>query len=108
MQQTRCKLDGGLNNELLLIPTEAASHDNPGRGSKILTRAGLGTAMGGLMRPLWIPAAASWEIEADGNLVRVMLLGEKLIAFRDTSEHVGIIDHRCPHSYASLFFGRNE
>ena len=75
--------------------------------SKILTRTGPGTAMGDLMRQYWIPAAASSEIEANGDPLRLMLLGEKLIAFRDTSGRVGIMDHRCPHRCASLFFGRN-
>ena len=37
-----------------------------------------------------------------------MLLGEKLIAFRDTAGRVGVMDHRCPHRCASLFLGRNE
>ena len=37
-----------------------------------------------------------------------MLLGEKLIAFRDSDGRVGVMDHRCPHRCASLFFGRNE
>ena len=37
-----------------------------------------------------------------------MLLGEHLIAFRDTSGRVGVMDHRCPHRCASLFLGRNE
>ena len=37
-----------------------------------------------------------------------MLLGEKLIAFRDTPGRVGVMDHRCPHRCASLFYGRNE
>ena len=37
-----------------------------------------------------------------------MLLGEQLIAFRDTDGRVGIMEHRCPHRGASLFFGRNE
>jgi phthalate 4,5-dioxygenase oxygenase subunit len=36
------------------------------------------------------------------------LLGENLIAFRDSSGRVGVMDHRCPHRGASLFFGRNE
>jgi phenylpropionate dioxygenase-like ring-hydroxylating dioxygenase large terminal subunit len=40
--------------------------------------------------------------------MRLMLLGEKLVAFRDTEGRVGIFDHRCPHRCASLFFGRNE
>jgi phthalate 4,5-dioxygenase oxygenase subunit len=40
--------------------------------------------------------------------VRIKLLGEELIAFRDTHGKVGVMDHRCPHRCASLFFGRNE
>jgi phthalate 4,5-dioxygenase len=75
---------------------------------EILTRVGPGTPMGGLMREYWIPAAMSSEVAADGPPLRLMLLGEKLIAFRDSSGRVGIFDHRCPHRCASLFFGRNE
>jgi phenylpropionate dioxygenase-like ring-hydroxylating dioxygenase large terminal subunit len=37
-----------------------------------------------------------------------MLLGEKLIAFRDTAGKIGLLEHACPHRGASLFFGRNE
>ena len=73
-----------------------------------LMRTGPGTPMGELMRQYWIPAALSSELKADGAPVRMMLLGEKLIAFRDSSGRVGIMDHRCPHRCASLFFGRNE
>ena len=73
-----------------------------------LMRTGPGTAMGELMRQYWIPAARSTELEADGAPVRILLLGEKLIAFRDTSGRVGVMDHRCPHRCASLFLGRNE
>ena len=40
--------------------------------------------------------------------MRVRLLGENLIAFRDTSGEVGLIQNACPHRGASLFFGRNE
>jgi len=76
--------------------------------SEILTRTGPGTPMGELMRQYWIPAALSSELRADGAPVRLMLLGEKLIAFRDSAGRVGIMDHRCPHRCASLFFGRNE
>ncbi len=73
-----------------------------------LTRVGAGTATGEMMRQYWIPAAMSSELEADGPPLRLLLLGEKLIAFRDSSGRVGIMDHRCPHRCASLFFGRNE
>jgi phthalate 4,5-dioxygenase len=73
-----------------------------------LTRVGSGTPMGELMRCYWIPAALSSELMRDGAPVRLMLLGEKLIAFRDSAGRVGVIDHRCPHRCASLFLGRNE
>ena len=36
------------------------------------------------------------------------LLGEDLIAYRDTSGKVGLLAERCAHRGASLFFGRNE
>ncbi len=73
-----------------------------------ITRTGPGTPMGELMRQYWIPAALSSELKADAPPVRILLLGEKLIAFRELSGKVGIMDHRCPHRCASLFYGRNE
>ena len=73
-----------------------------------LTQVGAGTVMGELMRQYWIPAAQSSELVRDGAPVRLMLLGEKLIAFRDSAGRVGVMDHRCPHRCASLFLGRNE
>jgi phenylpropionate dioxygenase-like ring-hydroxylating dioxygenase large terminal subunit len=76
--------------------------------SEELTRVGPGTAMGQLMREYWLPAAKSSEVTAQGDPLRLMLLGEKLIAFRDETGRVGVMDHRCPHRCASLFFGRNE
>ena len=73
-----------------------------------LTRVGPGTVMGEMMRQYWIPAAASFELKVDGDPMRLMLLGESLIAFRDSSGRVGVLDHQCPHRCASLFLGRNE
>lgn len=73
-----------------------------------LTRVGPGTVMGEFMRQYWMPAAIASEVKADGDPLRLMLLGEKLIAFRDSSGKVGIMDHRCPHRGVSLFLGRNE
>ncbi|HUB94767.1 MAG TPA: Rieske 2Fe-2S domain-containing protein [Stellaceae bacterium] len=75
---------------------------------ELITRTGPGTPMGELMRQYWIPAALSSELVADGPPVRIMLLGEKMIAFRDSAGRVGVMDHRCPHRCASLFYGRNE
>ncbi|HEY1722153.1 MAG TPA: Rieske 2Fe-2S domain-containing protein [Magnetospirillaceae bacterium] len=76
--------------------------------NETLTRVGPGTPMGELMRQYWLPACKSSELVADGTPLRLMLLGEKLIGFRDSSGRVGIMDHRCPHRCVSLFFGRNE
>jgi phthalate 4,5-dioxygenase len=76
--------------------------------NELLTRTGPGTPMGRFMREHWIPACLSTEIASDGAPLRLMLLGEQLIAFRDSSGRIGVFDHRCPHRCASLFFGRNE
>ena len=77
--------------------------------NELLTRVGAGTPMGSLMRRYWIPAAYSHQIaEPDCPPVRVRLLGEDLVAFRDTDGRVGLLDQSCPHRTASLFFGRNE
>jgi phthalate 4,5-dioxygenase len=78
------------------------------RDNDTLTQVGPGTPMGVLMRRYWIPAALSTELQAGGDPMRLMLLGEQLIAFRTTDGKVGVMDHRCPHRCASLFFGRNE
>ena len=78
------------------------------RESEILTRVGPGTPMGNMLRHYWLPAAKSSELVADGEPMRLKLLGEELIAFRDSTGRIGVIDHRCPHRCASLFFGRNE
>jgi phenylpropionate dioxygenase-like ring-hydroxylating dioxygenase large terminal subunit len=65
--------------------------------------------MGNLFREYWLPAMMSSELpEPDSDPVRVMLLGEPLIGFRDSSGRVGLIEENCPHRGASLFFGRNE
>ena len=77
--------------------------------NELLTRVGRGTPMGELMRRYWIPAVFSRQIaERNSPPVRVRLLGERLVAFRDTQGRVGLLDERCPHRTASLFFGRNE
>jgi len=75
----------------------------------LLTRVGPGMPMGTLMRQYWVPALLSSELpEPDSPPLRVLLLGEKLIAFRGTDGRVGLLEHACPHRGASLFFGRNE
>ena len=75
----------------------------------LLTRTGPGTPMGTLFRRYWIPALRADELpEPDCPPVRVTLLSEKLVAFRDSSGRIGIMDEFCAHRGVSLWFGRNE
>ena len=77
--------------------------------NEFLTRTGPGTPMGELFRRYWIPALLDSELpERDGPPARVKLLGEKLVAFRDTEGRIGMIDEFCAHRGVSLWFGRNE
>ena len=77
--------------------------------NETLTRTDAGTPMGALFRRYWLPALASDELpERDGAPLRLPLLGERLVAFRDSAGHVGIVEEACPHRLASLYFGRCE
>jgi phthalate 4,5-dioxygenase len=77
--------------------------------NELVTRVGPGTPMGDAMRRYWMPALLSQELpQPDSDPVRVRVLGEDLIAFRDTNGRVGLLANNCPHRGASLFFGRNE
>ena len=74
-----------------------------------LTQIGPGTPAGDLFRRYWQPAALASELpEKDGAPLRVRLLGEDLIAYRDSTGAVGLVDAHCPHRRAPMFFGRNE
>jgi len=75
----------------------------------LLTQVGPGTPMGTLLRRFWLPALLEREVaEPDGPPVRLRLLGEDLVAFKDTNGRIGILDAYCPHRMAHLYFGRNE
>jgi phthalate 4,5-dioxygenase oxygenase subunit len=77
--------------------------------NELVTHVGQGTPMGKTMRRYWIPACMTSEIaEPDCPPVRVRLLGEDLVAFRDSDGRIGLIEEFCPHRRVSLFFGRNE
>jgi phenylpropionate dioxygenase-like ring-hydroxylating dioxygenase large terminal subunit len=77
--------------------------------NEYVTRVGPGTPMGALMRQYWVPAMLSSELpRPDCPPVRVLLLGERLIGFRDTNGKVGLLGNHCPHRGASLFYARND
>ena len=65
--------------------------------------------MGELFRRYWLPALLAAELPGpDCPPVRVKLLSERLIAFRDTDNRLGLMDEFCAHRGVSLWFGRNE
>jgi phthalate 4,5-dioxygenase len=75
----------------------------------LLTQTGPDTPMGKLFRSYWIPALLAEELpENECPPVRVKLLSERLLAFRDTNGRYGLIDEFCAHRGVSLWFGRNE
>lgn len=75
----------------------------------LLTQTGPETPMGHLFRCYWIPALLASELpEPDCPPVRVQLLSERLIAFRDSENRIGLLDEFCAHRRVSLWFGRNE
>jgi phenylpropionate dioxygenase-like ring-hydroxylating dioxygenase large terminal subunit len=77
--------------------------------NELLTRVGPSTPLGGYMRRFWIPAMLEEELPGpDCDPVRLRLLGEDLVAFRDTNGRVGVLDAYCPHRLAHLYYGRNE
>jgi phthalate 4,5-dioxygenase len=77
--------------------------------NELITRVGPGAPMGKTIRRYWMPALLAWELpEPDCPPVRVRLLGEDLVAFRDTEGRIGLLEEYCPHRRVSLFLGRNE
>ena len=75
----------------------------------LLTQTGPGTPMGDMFRRYWLPVLLSSELpENDCPPVRVQILSERLIAFRDSDGQLGLIDEFCAHRGISLWFGRNE
>ena len=77
--------------------------------NELLTRTGPNTGMGRMFRSYWLPALLEEELPGnDCPPVRVELLGERLLALRDTSGRMGLIEEFCAHRRASLWFGRNE
>ena len=75
----------------------------------ILTETGPDAPMGAVFRRYWMPALLSRELPTpDCPPLRVKLLGEDFVAFRDSAGRVGIVAPGCPHRGANLFFGRVE
>ena len=71
----------------------------------LLTQTDAGTPMGDYFRRYWLPAMLSTELPVpDGEPVRVRLLGEDLIAFRNSNGRVGLLDEFCAHRRGSFVY----
>ncbi|MDA1036101.1 MAG: Rieske 2Fe-2S domain-containing protein, partial [Chloroflexi bacterium] len=70
--------------------------------NELLTHVGPGTPMGELMRQYWLPFLLSPELERNGDVLRIRLLGEDLVTFRDSNGHVGVVAANCPHRGADM------
>jgi phthalate 4,5-dioxygenase len=77
--------------------------------NELLVRTGPDTPMGQYLRRFWTPVLLASELPGpDCPPVRVRVMGERLIAFRDSEGQIGLLDEFCPHRRASLYWGRNE
>jgi nitrite reductase/ring-hydroxylating ferredoxin subunit len=73
-----------------------------------LRSTGPGTPMGRLFRRFWHPVLLSSDLpRPDGDPVRVTILWEDLVAFRDSSGRVGLLNNACPHRNMPLSDGLN-
>ncbi len=64
--------------------------------NELVTKTGPGTPMGDVLRRYWIPAFLARELpEPDCPPVRVQLLGERLVGFRDSQGRIGLVDEFC-------------
>jgi phthalate 4,5-dioxygenase len=64
--------------------------------------------MGNVIRSYWLPILLSRELEVDGKALRLRIMGEDLVTFRDSAGKVGVLDELCAHRGASLYYARNE
>lgn len=77
--------------------------------NELLVRVGPQTGMGQLLRRFWMPVMLAEElVEKGGTPVRVDVLGERFVAFRDSAGRIGLLDAYCTHRRANLYWGRNE
>lgn len=74
-----------------------------------LCQVGPGTPVGEALRRYWVPAFLLGDLpEDDCPPIRVRVLGEDFVAFRDSSGRLGFLDESCCHRNASLVYGRVE
>jgi phthalate 4,5-dioxygenase oxygenase subunit len=76
--------------------------------NNLLTQTAPGTPCGELMRRYWQPIALSEELPPGGAPLRVKVLGEELVLFRDDHGQPGLLGMHCSHRGTDLSYGRIE
>ena len=76
--------------------------------NETLTRIGPGTPAGELLRRYWHPISVVSELTEENPTKLIRIFGETLVLFRDKSGRIGLIEDRCAHRGASMFYGRVE
>jgi nitrite reductase/ring-hydroxylating ferredoxin subunit len=87
----------------LTTPFSAYHHRDWPTADEELTRVGQGTPCGEYLRRFWQPVVLGEELSDLPRRLRI--LGEDLVAFRDKSGAVGLLELYCPHRGTSLEFG---
>ena len=76
--------------------------------NNLLTRIGPQTPGGELLRRYWQPVALAEELPEEGAPVKVKILGEELVLFRDNIDRLGLLGLHCSHRGTDLSYGRLE
>jgi phthalate 4,5-dioxygenase oxygenase subunit len=76
--------------------------------NQLLTQSGPNTPCGEMMRRYWQPVALAEELPAGGAPVKVKILAEELVLFRDDQGRPGLIGLHCSHRGTDLSYGRVE
>ena len=75
----------------------------------LLNATGPGTPLGNLLRRYWVPVMPVKDLPNPwAPPVRVKLLGEPLVVFKDTTGRIALLQEFCAHRRASLYYARNE
>ena len=76
--------------------------------NNLLTQIGPGTPCGSLLRRYWQPVALAEELPEGGTPVKVKILSEELVLFRDDKGRPGLLGLHCSHRGTDLSYGRVE
>jgi len=74
--------------------------------NRLMTQVGPGTPAGEMLRRYWWPIEFSDHVK--NRPMKVRLLGQDFILFRNGKGAVGMLDLHCPHRLTSLEYGRVE